>query len=306
MADDVWRIDYQMAPNADAAYISREDVVRERLERQFGKKVKVDIVWVGPYAYKSQCLTNLRMGRVFFMGDTAKIVNPFGARGGNTGVADADNLAWKLAAVLRGHADEALLESYNDERLEAAQENVKVTRRTARFLRPADGIERAFRKATISLAKQFPFARSLINTGRMAVANTYRGSRVCSETGGTSVQNVKIQWRPGKTGALNDLLQWADGRLLILVFGEQSKASLKRLQELSVSGLPVRCVQVLAKGDSAQAREHIWDPQGHLQSACVSVPAGGWAVIRPDGYLADTGKSVNGDLIAAVATSLCL
>jgi len=75
MADDVWRIDYQMEPNADAAYISREDVVRERLERQFGKKVKVDIVWVGPYAYKSQCLNTLRMGRVFFMGDTAKIVN---------------------------------------------------------------------------------------------------------------------------------------------------------------------------------------------------------------------------------------
>jgi len=105
---------------------------------------------------------------------------------------------------------------------------------------------------------------------------------------------------------LNDLLQWADGRLLILVFGEQSKASLKRLQELSVSGLPVRCVQVLAKGESAQAREHIWDKQGHLKSACAKVPAGGWAVIRPDGYLADTGKSVNGELISAVATSLCL
>jgi 3-(3-hydroxy-phenyl)propionate hydroxylase len=295
-----------MEPNADAAYISREDVVRERLERQFGKDVKVDIVWVGPYAYKSQCLNTLRMGRVFFMGDTAKIVNPFGARGGNTGVADADNLGWKLAAVLRGHADEALLESYNDERLEAAQENVKVTRRTARFLRPADGIERAFRKATISLAKQYPFARSLVNTGRMAVANTYRGSRVCGDNGGTSVQNVKIQWRPGKTGALNDLLQWADGRLLILVFGAQSKASLKRLQELSASGLPVRCVQVLAKGDVAQTREHLWDKQGHLQSACAAVPAGGWAVIRPDGYLADTGKGVNGGLIGAVATSLGL
>jgi 3-(3-hydroxy-phenyl)propionate hydroxylase len=306
MADNVWRIDYQMEPNADAAYISREDVVRERLERQFGKKVKVDIVWVGPYAYKSQCLNTLRMGRVFFMGDTAKIVNPFGARGGNTGVADADNLGWKLAAVLRGHADESLLESYNDERLEAAQENVKVTRRTARFLRPADGIERAFRKATISLAKQYPFARSLVNTGRMAVANTYRGSRICGDNGGTSVQNVKFQWRPGKTGALNDLLQWADGRLLILVFGHQTKASLKRLQELSLSGLPVRCVQVLGKGDSAQAREHLWDKQGHLQSACAAVPAGGWAVIRPDGYLADTGKGVNGELIGAVATSLGL
>jgi 3-(3-hydroxy-phenyl)propionate hydroxylase len=306
MADDVWRIDYQMEPNADAAYISREDVVRERLERQFGKDVKVDIVWVGPYAYKSQCLNTLRMGRVFFMGDTAKIVNPFGARGGNTGVADADNLAWKLAAVLRGHADEALLESYNDERLEAAQENVKVTRRTARFLRPADGIERAFRKATISLAKQHPFARSLVNTGRMAVANTYRGSRICGDNGGVSVQNVKIQWRPGKTGSLNDLLQWADGRLLILVFGEQTKASLKRLQELSLSGLPVRCVQVLTQGDHVQAREHVWDKQGRLQSACAAVPSGGWALIRPDGYLADTGKAINGELVGAVARSLGL
>ena len=306
MADDVWRIDYQMEPNADAAYISREDVVRERLERQFGKNVKVDIVWVGPYAYKSQCLNTLRMGRVFFMGDTAKIVNPFGARGGNTGVADADNLAWKLAAVLRGHADETLLESYNDERLEAAQENVKVTRRTARFLRPADGIERAFRNATISLAKQYPFARSLVNTGRMAVANTYRGSRICGDNGGVSVQNVKIQWRPGKTGVLNDLLQWADGRLLLLVFGEQNKASLKRLQELSLSGLPVRCVQVLTQGDHAQAREHVWDKQGRLQSACAAVPAGGWALIRPDGYLADKGKAINGELVGAVATSLGL
>ena len=140
----------------------------------------------------------------------------------------------------------------------------------------------------------------------MAVANTYRNSRVCGDKGGTSVQNVKIQWRPAKSGALNDLLQWADGRLLILVFGSQTKASLKRLQELSASGLPVRCVQVLAKGDSAQAREHIWDKQGHLQSACAAVHLGAWAVIRPDGYLADTGQGVNGDLIAAVATSLCL
>ena len=306
MADDVWRIDYQMEPNADAAYISREDVVRERLERQFGKNVKVDIVWVGPYAYKSQCLNTLRMGRVFFMGDTAKIVNPFGARGGNTGVADADNLGWKLAAVLRGHADEALLESYNDERLEAAQENVKVTRRTARFLRPADGIERAFRKATISLAKQHPFARSLVNTGRMAVANAYQSSRICGDKGGTSVQNVRFKWRQGKPGCLNDLVKWADGRLLILVFGPQPKAALKRLQELSASGLPVRCVQVLAKGEAAQAREHLLDAQNHLRNACGTVPPGGWALIRPDGYLADTGKGVTGELIGAVAASLGL
>ena len=68
----------------------------------------------------------------------------------------------------------------------------------------------------------------------------------------------------------------------------------------------MRCVQVLAKGQTAQAREHLLDTQQSLQNACGTVPAGGWALIRPDGYLAHTGKGVNGELIGAVATSLCL
>ncbi len=304
MADDVWRIDYQMAPNADAAYVSREDVVRERLERQFGKDVQVDIVWVGPYAYKSQCLDTLRMGRVFFMGDTAKVVSPFGARGGNTGVADADNLAWKLGAVLKGWANPALLDSYNAERLEAAQENVKVTNRTARFLRAPEGIERSLRNATISLAKQYPFARSLVNTGRMAVANTYTRSPICAESGGLSLQNVAFQWRKGKTGVVNELLNWAEGRLLLLVFGTQSQASLKRLKTLT-EGTPLRCVQVLDTNTPAQAREHVMDPAQRLRSAC-QLQGDGWALVRPDGYLAAHGSRVDGQLVQAIVDTLAL
>ena len=304
MADDVWRIDYQMAPNADAAYVSREDVVRERLERQFGKDVQVDIVWVGPYAYKSQCLDTLRMGRVFFMGDTAKVVSPFGARGGNTGVADADNLAWKLGAVLKGWASPALLDSYNAERLEAAQENVKVTNRTARFLRAPEGIERSLRNATISLAKQSPFARSLVNTGRMAVANTYTRSPICAESGGLSLQNVAFQWRKGKTGVVNELLNWAEGRLLLLVFGTQSQASLKRLKTLT-EGTPLRCVQVLDTNTPAQAREHVMDPAQRLRSAC-QLQGDGWALVRPDGYLAAHGSRVDGQLVQAIVYTFAL
>ena len=304
MADDVWRIDYQMAPNADAAYVSREDVVRERLERQFGKDMQVDIVWVGPYAYKSQCLDTLRMGRVFFMGDTAKVVSPFGARGGNTGVADADNLAWKLGAVLKGWASPALLDSYNAERLEAAQENVKVTNRTARFLRAPEGIERSLRNATISLAKQYPFARSLVNTGRMAVANTYTRSPICAESGGLSLQNVAFQWRKGKTGVVNELLNWAEGRLLLLVFGTQSQASLKRLKTLT-EGTPLRCVQVLDTNTPAQAREHVMDPAQRLRSAC-QLQGDGWALVRPDGYLAAHGSRVDGQLVQAIVDTLAL
>jgi 3-(3-hydroxy-phenyl)propionate hydroxylase len=308
MADDVWRIDYQMAPNANPDEVSREDVVRERLQRQFGKDVEVEIVWVGPYAYRSRCLDKLRVGRVFFMGDTAKIVSPFGARGGNTGVADADNLAWKLAAVSRGRASATLLESYNAERLEAAQQNVQVTNRTARFLRPADGVERCFRSAAISLAKQYPFARSLVNTGRMAVANTYTRSSICENTGGQSVQNVAFRWSDGSPGAVNDLLQWADGDLLVLVFGELTAASLERLRQLAQLA-PVRNVQVLGPDERAQAREHVRDINvqgtGHLQGAC-HVFGHAWALVRPDGYLSATGESVDGQLVAAVEKTLGL
>ena len=304
MADDVWRLDYQMAPNADPDFVSREDVVRERLARQFGPDVEVEVVWVGPYAYRSQCLDHLRAGRVFFMGDTAKIVSPFGARGGNTGVSDADNLAWKLAAVQRGHAHPALLDSYNAERLEAAQQNVQVTNRTARFLRPADGMERTFRTAAISLAKEHPFARALINTGRMAVANTYTRSSICDATGGQSVQNVAFQWADGSAGRVNDLLQWVSDELLVLVFGEISRTVASNLQQLTRLA-PVRAVQVLGAKDRAQAREHVRDPQGHLREAS-HVFGHTWALLRPDGYLAATGEAVDSDLVAAIERGLGL
>lgn len=302
MGDEVWRIDYQMAPDADPAYVSSETQVRERLARQFGADTEVEIVWVGPYAYRSECIDQMRHGSVFFMGDSAKVVSPFGARGGNTGIADADNLAWKLAAVLKGRAAPQLLDSYHEERHEAAQQNVLVTNRTARFLRPADGVERLFRDAAISLAKQHVFARQLINTGRMAVANPYTRSGACGPTGGLATQNVALAWPDGSRGELMDLLKWADGRLLLLVFGDLSAAAAARLGALSAQA-DLRCVQVIAPGDRAAAREHVVDPQGHVQATC-HVFGHAWALLRPDSYVAATGESIDASLVHALDTAL--
>ncbi len=302
MADDVWRIDYQMAPNAKPEDVSRESAVRERLQRQFGADVDCEIVWVGPYAYRSQCLEQLHSGRVYFLGDAVKIVSPFGARGGNTGIADADNLAWKLAAVAKGYAPASLLESYHQERHEAATQNVQVTNRTARFLRPADGMERLLRSAAISLARQYPFARTLINTGRMAVANSYTRSGICERSGGLSVQNVAFAWADGSRGVVNDLLLWADGRLLLLVFGDISGTVAQRLAALT-SAAPLRAVQVLSPETRPAAREHLRDPQGHLQGAC-HVFGHAWALLRPDGYLAASGESVDAQLVHALRRAL--
>lgn len=305
MADQVWRIDYQMAPDSDPAVVSSQEQVRARLQRQFGNDVDVEIVWVGPYAYRSECVDAMRCGRVFFMGDSAKIVSPFGARGGNTGVADADNLAWKLAAVLRGEAPDALLDSYHHERHEAASENVSVTNRTARFLRPADGVERTFRSATLALAKRYAFARPLVNTGRMAIANRYTRSPVCSTSGGVSVQNTQLCWADGSPGVLNDLLGWAGGRMLLLVFGLPDAQAVRRLSQLARTA-PLRGVQVAATAERARAREWVLDPSGELARACACQPGRGWALVRPDAYLAATGVAVDGGLVAALQKSLAM
>jgi 3-(3-hydroxy-phenyl)propionate hydroxylase len=244
----------------------------------------------------------MRHGRLFFMGDAAKVVSPFGARGGNTGIADADNLAWKLAAVLKGRAPASLLDSYHEERHEAARQNVLVTNRTARFLRPADGIERVFRTAALGLARRYPFARQFVNTGRMAVANPYTRSSVCEKTGGLSVQNVAFRWPDGSRGVVNDLLRWADGNLLLLVFGDPGRAGLARLREVSLAA-PVRCVQVVDARTPPGALEHVRDPEGHLQGAC-HVFGHAWALVRPDAYVAATGESIDAAVVQALACAL--
>ncbi|WP_342129555.1 FAD-dependent monooxygenase [Hydrogenophaga sp. OTU3427] len=313
MADDVWRIDYQMPSDSDPAEACREEVVRERLARQFGAEVPVEVVWAGPYAYRNECVDQMRSGRVFFVGDAAKVVSPFGARGGNTGIADADNLAWKLAAVLRGQAPPKLLDSYHAERHQAATDNVRVTSRTARFLRPGNGVEHLFRNAALSLARQQAFARALVNTGRMSVATTYTRSPVCSRGSshaGESVQNAVFRWAGNGNGlgCLNDLLRWADGRLLVLVFGDLSLAACERLADLSRHA-PLRSVQVLDADATPQAVEHIRDVNprgvGHLQGAC-HVFGHAWALVRPDGHLAATGEAVDASLVHAVETALAV
>jgi 3-(3-hydroxy-phenyl)propionate hydroxylase len=212
LADGVWRLDFQMAPNSDPAYVSREDVACDRLRRHLGEGVDFELVWVGPYSYRAHLLDDFRAGRVFFIGDSAHVVSPFGARGGNTGVQDAENLAWKLALVLRGQAPEVLLETYSEERYAAARTNLDVTRRSARFLAPRSAAERTLRNAVIALARRYPFARSMVNTGRLSAPHTYANSSLIT-TGGQAVQNVPLLLPDGQRGCLVDLV--GDGFLVL-------------------------------------------------------------------------------------------
>jgi 3-(3-hydroxy-phenyl)propionate hydroxylase len=214
MADGVWRLDYQMGPNADPRLVADPATVRDRLRRHLGE-VEVDIVWVGPYGYRTQLMECFRHGRVFFAGDVAHVMNPFGARGGNSGVQDAENLAWKLAAVLTGAAPERLLDSYDEERRAAGAHNIHVTTRTIRFLAPRSPFEHRFRDAVLDLARRHPFARALVNTGRLSVPFDYGRSSLTTR-GGNAVPNLPITLPDGAEGALSDLLRGAGAPFLVL------------------------------------------------------------------------------------------
>lgn len=276
MADGVWRLDYQMGPNADPRTIADPETVRDRLRRHLGE-IEVEIVWVGPYGYRTQLMEHFRQGRVFFAGDVAHVMNPFGARGGNSGVQDAENIAWKLAAVLTGSAPEALLDSYDEERRAAGAHNIHVTTRTIRFLAPRSPFEHRFRDAVLDLARRYAFARALVNTGRLSVPFDYAGSSLTSQ-GGSAVPNVPVTLPDGSSGALTDLLRGEGAPFLVLCFRGAAPPALRpRLAQVfacnaAIEGLPLlRGAALDAVGGDGEVL--VIRPDQHLAARLV----------RPDG-----------------------
>ena len=186
-ADKVWRMDFQLGWDADPdAERQPERItprVQEVLRQGFGRELPFTLEWASVYTFACLRMDRFRHGRVLFAGDSAHGVSPFGARGANSGVQDAENLAWKLAAVLRGQAADALLDSYADEREFAADENILNSTRSTDFITPKSEISRLFRDAVLGLARDFPFARRIVNSGRLSVPATLDGSALNSADG---------------------------------------------------------------------------------------------------------------------------
>lgn len=170
--DNVWRIDLQLGPDADIVAEQKPERVTERLKRMLGER-DFALEWVSIYRFNCRRLDRFVHGRVIFVGDAAHQVSPFGARGANSGIQDAENLAWKLAAVLKGEAGPALLGSYERERMQAADENIAHSTRSTDFIAPHSEAERSLRNAVLALAPRAEFARRMINSGRLSVATVY-------------------------------------------------------------------------------------------------------------------------------------
>jgi 3-(3-hydroxy-phenyl)propionate hydroxylase len=285
MADDVWRLDYQMAPDADPEQFSQPAIVADRLRRQFGPGVDYELVWIGPYSYRSQCLETFRVGRVFFAGDAAHVMSPFGARGGNSGIQDADNLGWKLGLVLEGKAPEKLLDSYDIERRAAATQNIRITTRTARFLSPQAPMERVFREAVVSLAREYAFARGFVNTGRLSSPTDYADSPLnVGPGGGRSVQNVALTLPDGRRGDLVELVELAAYRVLGLITQPVDRYFAQEL-ELLEERYPVRFFRVQTDEGETSAFPTLIDAEDRV-AAELGTDGPCTCLLRPDLHLA--------------------
>ena len=211
--DNVWRIDFQLGWDADPEEEKKPEKIIPRVKallaygaKEVGTTPEFELEWASVYTFACQRMASFRHGRVLFAGDSAHGVSPFGARGANSGIQDAENLAWKLDAVLRGQAPEALLNSYASEREYAADENIRNSTRATDFITPKSDISRVFRDAVLDLAKDYPFARTLVNSGRLSVPATLHGSMLNTP----DVDAFECRLVPGSV-ALDAPVQLPDG-----------------------------------------------------------------------------------------------
>jgi 3-(3-hydroxy-phenyl)propionate hydroxylase len=223
--DDIWRIDLQLNPDADPVVEKRPENVRPRIARMLGHD-KFEFEWISLYKFQCRRMARFIHGRVIFAGDAAHQVSPFGARGANSGLEDAENLAWKLDRVLKRTSPEALLESYHLERSLAADENIRESTRSTDFMAPVSRQEARLRKAVLALAKETEFGKRMINGGRLSVPSVY-DSPLSTADGdawrggpppGASMLDAPISAGTGDTTYLTDAFIKAGTRFTLLEF----------------------------------------------------------------------------------------
>ena len=270
--DNVWRIDFQLGWDIDKEKELKPENIDRRLRAMLGEDVQYDLEWSSIYTFQCRRMEKFRHGRVLFAGDSAHQVSPFGARGANSGLQDTDNLIWKLKLVMDGKAPEALLETYDVERIHGADENILNSTRSTDFITPKSEMSRILRDAVLDLSEHYEFARPLVNSGRLSVPCTYDGSPLNSAD---ALEGAPARTRPGAPcpdAPLGDgflLPQLAD-RFTLLTIDADAPDSFEE------DGIEVTRLALSVTDDTSQALK-----QRYLGSAKSGV-----YLIRPDQHVA--------------------
>lgn len=290
--DDIYRIDLQLGPDADPEVERRPESVRPRIAAIVGDR-PFEIDWISVYTFQCRRLERFVHGRIVFAGDSAHIVSPFGARGGNGGIQDVDNLAWKLAAIMGGAAPEGLIATYDEERIRGADENILNSARSTTFMTPKSEIERVFREEVLAMAATEPFARRLVNSGRLSEPCRLDGLALQSDDDpecvgglppGSPCVDAPVRKVSGKAGWLLDHL---GGEFVLMTFGDAVPVT-----------AGVRSLTVLPAGVAARNADEIEDCDG-LVARRYGADAGTAYLIRPDQHVAARFRYPTASTIAA-------
>jgi 3-(3-hydroxy-phenyl)propionate hydroxylase len=300
-ADNVWRIDFQLGWDADPEEEKKPERVIPRIQAMLGKEHAFDLEWVSVYTFQCRRMPSFRHGPVLFVGDAAHQVSPFGARGANSGIQDADNLAWKLALVIDGRAPEGLLDTYSDERVAAADENLMNSTRSTDFITPKSRVSKDFRNAVLTLAGEHAFARALVNSGRLSVPTHLRASVLNTPDAdrfdgvmhpGAPMDDAPVR-APGGTGADAARAAWllahTGGRFVLMLFADAPSLDATQLvmaRALADDQVPVHTLVVAAREGAVPAGTTcVVDAKG-LAARRFDARPGTAYLLRPDQHVA--------------------
>lgn len=269
--DNVWRIDLQLGPDIDKQEEAKPEKVIPRLKAFLGDDADFELDWVSIYTFQCRRMEKFRHGHVVFAGDSAHQVSPFGARGANSGLQDAENLAWKLKLVLDGSAPQTLLDSYDVERMQAADENILNSSRSTDFITPKSETSRLFRDAVLDLSENFAATRPMVNSGRLSVPTVHDGSPL----NGPDCDALPPRTRPGAPAADVPtgggwLLDRLGGRFQLLAINVHAP------DRMTAHGIEIECIALSSDRDGVEILRDRW-----LGSA-----AGAVYLIRPDQHVA--------------------
>lgn len=256
--DDIWRFDYQLDPSITV----EEALDPENLNKAVHDQLKMigqdhlewEMDWSTVYSARALTLDSYVHNRVIFVGDSAHLLPIFGVRGANTGFQDAQDLAWKLAAVVKGWAAETILESYSFDRVGAAREIIAEAGKSTRFMAPPSAGFRLLRNAVLSLSLEHEFVRPLYHW-RTSHPHAYTHSPLNSRCD----DNAKMH-ELTENGALIPNLKFADGCYLydailgkfsVIILTKNGQLPVGLLEEITgikAQGIPVQIVALALDG----------------------------------------------------------
>jgi 3-(3-hydroxy-phenyl)propionate hydroxylase len=320
-SDSVFRIDFQLGWDADPEEEKKPENVLPRIKAMLGAfdgtEREFELEWVSVYTFQCRRMGSFNHGRVLFVGDAAHQVSPFGARGANSGLQDADNLGWKLKLVIDGKAPEKLLDSYSEERVFAADENLMNSTRSTDFITPKSRVSRTFRNAVLSLAKDHGFGRALVNSGRLSVPSFLTTSSLNTpDEAGDTFAGRMLPGAPLDDAPLRDngadcwLLDKVGGEFVLLCFVDDQKSLDAAVLAVSPAptflDIPLRTALVTrSPGVAAKGFTVLEDAKGIAAQRYDAKP-GTVYLLRPDQHVAARWRALDAAKVtAAVARATC-